>query len=264
MERIRSLDRYQKGILLILAVMILVFSVIYPVTTARKGFAYKGAILVPVQENGNTVYSGKIEGERACFTVYADKTVEFQYGDEAYGPYTAREDPTAISEELAAEFDGGVHLTGIELRKGEEIFFRGSVMDVTGRGDYRRIFNENGSLEIESLGIDISASPDAILLDERGNVIDQMEPSASAILNLMAGPELVHKGEWGAWFGGVCVCIFTVVSILFADELFRWDLSFRIRNAKQAEPSEWEMTSRYLGWALMAVVALILFVSGLR
>lgn len=261
MERIRSLDRYQKGILLILAVMILVFSVIYPVTTARKGFAYKGAILVPAQENGNMVYSGRIKGERACFTVYADKTVEFRYGDKTYGPYTAREDPTAISEELAAEFDEGPHLTGIELRKGEKIFFRGSVAKFE---DRRMLFSENGSLEIESLGIDISASPNAILLDKRGNVIDQMEPSASAILNLMAGPELVHKGEWGAWFGGVCVCILTAVSILFADELFRWDLSFRISNVDQAEPSEWEMTSRYLGWALMAVVALVLFVSGLR
>lgn len=261
MERIRCLDRYQKGILILLAAMVLVFTAAYTVATARNGFAYKGAILVPAQENGNTVYSGKIKGERARFTVHADKTVDFQYGDKAYGPYTAREDPTAISEELAAEFDWGVHLTGIELRKGEEIFFRGSVAKFE---DRRRLFNENGSLEIESLGIDISASPDAILLDERGNVIDQMEPSASAILNLMAGPELVHKGEWGAWFGGVCVCIFTVVSILFADELFRWDLSFRIRDVERAEPSEWEMTSRYLGWVLMAVVALILFVSGLR
>lgn len=264
MERIRRLDHYQKGILIFMAAMVLVFTAAYTVATARNGFAYKGAILVPAQENGNMVYSGKINGKQACFTVYADNTVVFQYGDKTYGHYTAREDPTAIPAERAAEFGEGEPMTGVELRKGEEILFRGGVMDVTGYEDYRWIFDENGSLEIESLGINISASPDAILLDERGNVIDQMEPSASAILNLMAGPELVHKGEWGAWFGGVCVCIFTAVSILFADELFRWDLSFRIRNVEQAEPSEWEMTSRYLGWALMAVVALVLFVSGLR
>lgn len=261
MERFKRLEVYQKAILLCVVIMALLFSGIYTAVTHRKGFAYQDAILVPAQENGNMVYSGRIKGERACFTVYADKTVEFQYGDKAYGPYTAREDPTAISEELAAKFDGGVHLTGIELRKGEEIFFRGGVAKFE---DRRLLFNENGSLEIESLGIDISASPDAILLDERGNVIDQMEPSASAILNLMAGPELVHKGEWGAWFGGVCVCIFTAVSILYADELFRWDLSFRIRNVEQAEPSDWELGWRVIGWVILPFIALGMFIMGLQ
>ena len=47
MERIKALDYRQKWILLILAVMVLVFSVLYPVTMSRVGYSYRDAILVP-------------------------------------------------------------------------------------------------------------------------------------------------------------------------------------------------------------------------
>ena len=60
MERVKNLDRYQKGILLLLAVMIVVFGVIYGIVTSRVGFLYKDAILRPTEENGNTIYSGKL------------------------------------------------------------------------------------------------------------------------------------------------------------------------------------------------------------
>ena len=88
MERLRGLGRYQIALLVCGAVMILVFSVLYPVTTARVGFLYQDTILTPAQEGDTTVYSGKLRGEAARFTVHAGKSVEFQYGDKTYGPYT--------------------------------------------------------------------------------------------------------------------------------------------------------------------------------
>ena len=91
MERIKSLGRYQKGVLLFMIAMVLIFTVLYPTTIAREGFAYKNAILIPNSENGSTVYSGKIQGKQAEFTVCEDKTVYFQYDDKTYGPYTRRE-----------------------------------------------------------------------------------------------------------------------------------------------------------------------------
>lgn len=251
MDRIKRLERYQKIILLLLAVMALVFTAVYAVTIGREGFAYKGVILVPSQENGNTVYSGKINGEQACFTVYADKTVAFQYGEKAFGPYTVKEDPSAIPKELAVKFDEKEPLTGVELRRKGEIYFRGGV----GRlGDSRVIFNEDKSVET----LEMINFTEEIM----GN--DMMEPSVPVLLDLMAGPELTHKGDWSAWFGGMVTCILTAVSILYADELFRWNLSFQIRNAKQAEPSEWEMVSRYLSWIVLSAAALAVFAIGLQ
>ena len=54
LERLRRLDRYQKGVLLVLAAMVLVFSVLYPVTLSRRGYAYQDALLLPRQASGGS------------------------------------------------------------------------------------------------------------------------------------------------------------------------------------------------------------------
>ena len=237
-----------------MAAMVLVFTVVYPMTIAREGFAYGNAILVQNQEDGNTTYSGKIQGKQAKFTVSADRTVEFQYGDKIYGPYTAKKDPTALPK----DHEMGESMTGVELRHGEEILFRGGVLDF---GDHRWLYSEDG--ELETMGFSVITSH-GIVTDENGNVIDPMEPSVSTILDLMAGPELTHQGEWIAWLGGVFICIVTAISILFADELFRWNLAFQIRNVDRAEPSDWEIAGRYITWTMLPIMAMILFIVGLQ
>ena len=243
-----------------MAVMVPVFAALYAVTIARVGFAYGNTILVPGHEDGNTVYSGRIQGKQASFTVYADGTVEFRHGDKLYGPYTAREDPSAIPDaDEEGELLGGESVTGVELRCKGEILFRGCVVDY---GNTRWLYNEDGTLE-DFLDISITAG-NGIITDGNGNVIELTEPSVSTVLDLMAGPELTHKGTWSWWFGGVCICILIALSILFADELFRWDLAFRIRDVDRAEPSDWEITSRYISWTVLAVIAMFVFIAGLR
>ena len=254
MERIKTLNRYQTCVLILMIAMVLIFAVVYPMTISRVGFEYKDTILVPSQDDGGTVYSGKIQGQQANFTVSADKTVEFQYGEKTYGPYTARKDPTAIPK----DHEMGELMTGVELCQGEEILFRGGVLET---GDSYWLYNEDGTLE--NFGISYVTS-DGIVRDENGNVIDPMEPSASTILDLMAGPELTHKGEGVAWFGAVFICVLNAISILFADELFRWNLAFRIRNVDDSEPSDWVIAGRYITWTVLPIAALVLFVIGLQ
>ena len=98
MDRIKSLNHYQRCILILMIAMVLIFAVVYSVTIRRVGFEYKDTILLPSQENGSTVYSGKIQGRQARFTVAADKTVVFRYGNKTYGPYTAKEDSTSMPQ----------------------------------------------------------------------------------------------------------------------------------------------------------------------
>ena len=110
----------------------------------------------------------------------------------------------------------------------------------------------------------VPLSSDVIERDENGNVIDPVEPSSSTILELMNDPELTHKGEWFAWFGAVFICVLNTISILFADELFRWNLAFRIRNVDDSEPSDWVIAGRYITWIVLPIAALVLFVIGLQ
>lgn len=254
MEKIRSLNGYQKGILIFMTAMALIFAVIYPRTISRIGYRYNDAILVPTQENGNTMYSGKIEGKQACFTV-SGNTVIFQHGEKTYGPYTVKEDPTAIPEDNEINRS----MTGIEVCEGKDILFRGGVIDM---GGFYWLQSEDGTSD-KMISISYVTS-DGIERDENGDPIDRMKPSVSTIYELINTPELTHKGERIAWFGAVFISILNALSILFADELFRWNLSFQIRNAERAEPSDWEIAGRYIGWTVMAIVALVIFVMGLH
>ena len=258
MERVKCLGRYQKGVLLLMIIMILAFVVLYSITISRVGYAYKGGILVPKYEDGSTVYSGKIHGAEASFTIYDNKSIMFQYDDKTYGLYTAEEDSTAIPKDSEMKED----MIGVELRKGEEIIFRGGVLE---HGDHIFLYNEDGS----DATINVTATmSDGTVIDADGNEIDLMEPFASTILSLMTGtPELTHKGNWLAWFGGVFICIINALLILFADELFRCSLKLQIRNADNAdyaEPSDWEIAGRYISWTVLQIMALVTFIAGLQ
>ncbi len=254
MERIKGLNRYQKCVLLFLVVMVIAFSAVYFITLSRVGFAYKDTILVPSRENGSTVYSGELNGQPARFTVSEDKTVTFRHGDKTYGPYTAKEDPAAIpkDEQMAGA------MVGVELLEGDAVLFRGGVLELS---DEYWLYNEDGTPSNFEVGHVTVTS--GVEINKSGND-DPVAPSASAILRLMGDPELTHKGEWIAWFGAMFLCVLNVILILFADEVFRWELRFWIRNADDAEPSDWEIMGRYVSWTAIAIMALILFVMGLQ
>lgn len=254
MERIKSLDIYQKGVLILMTIMTLVFAVVYFTIISKVGFEYKGEILTIGKENDSTVYFGEIQGQQAKFTVSEDKTIVFQYGDKNYGPYKAKEDPTAIPKDEEMQ----EYMTGVELYQGDDVIFRGGVLEME---DSYWLYDEGGI--IESFGFSYIPD-DGFERDETGDIIDSMEPSASTILTLMNDPEVTHKGEWTAWFGAVFVCVLNTLSILFTDELFRWHLVFRIRNVDNAEPSDWEIASRYISWTVLAIAALVIFVMGLQ
>ena len=254
MERIKGLNLYQKGLLIFMTVITLIFAIVYPMTISKVGYRYNDAILVPIQENGQTIYTGKIQGEQAQFIVSENRSVVFQYGNKTYGTYIMQEDSTAIPKdrELAEE------MTGVEIRNGDKLLFRGGVLY---SADTYWLYNEDGTLD--SLGLSFVTS-NGIERDENGNVIDKMEPSAATIYELLNEPELTHKGEALVWYEAVFICILNALTILFADELFRWNLAFQIRNVENAEPSDWEIAQRYIVWTAMTIMAFVLFILGLK
>lgn len=249
MERIKSLDWYQKGLLLLLLVMVVLFTVIYSVVSSRAGFLYYDVIFIPVTESESTVYSGTVDGQQCRFTVTADKTVTFQCGEVIYGPYTAREDPTARPADKE-------YLTGVEIKDGDEIFFRGGVLQ---SGDELMLFAEDGKFHWNLTIV----SGDGTVMDGKDNTAEKLAPSPATVLELMDDPKLVSKGDWGAWFGCLFLCIVTAISILFADELFRLRYALRVRDVDLIEPSDWEIASRYIGWTVITIMILVIFIMGL-
>ena len=123
------------------------------------------------------------------------------------------------------------------------------------------MYSEDGS----SFGItSYAVMSDGTMITGDGQIVDPMKPSVYNILRLMEGPELTHKGVWFAWFAGALISVIGAVSILFADELFRWKLMFRVRDAYLVEPSDWEIACRYIGWTMMTVMAFAVYIMGLQ
>ncbi|MCR5837406.1 MAG: hypothetical protein K6G88_12955 [Lachnospiraceae bacterium] len=247
MNRIKELDVYQKVIMLSMAVMIVVFAVIYLKVGLKVGFLYNDEILVKTIENGNTLYSGEINGKQTQFVVSEDNTVVLKYGDKTYGPYSVIKD------------EEKTNIT--EIREGEAVRFRGVIL--YDNNDNYLFRNEDGSWYDDSLGIitHVDANGDERYAD--GKLVDTIKPNVYTIYSLVSKPELTHKGEGGLWFVGLFLCIVNAISILFVDEIYRFELAFRVRNADDAEPSFLEMMGRYISWTVMAVGAAAIFVYGI-
>ena len=254
MKRIKALNRYQKALLLITILMAIVFTFLYIKSSTRKGFAYKNKILVPLEEAGKTIYAGLIHGKDAKFSVTADHEVSFQYGEKRYGPYQVTKDPTAVPKDSFAADS----LTGVEVAEDGDIIFRGGVMD---DGERYWLIDEAGEIQNYSIVVE---SNNGVMTDSEGHVIDPMEPSPLTILSLALGPKLSQKGNWAFWGAAIVVCLLTIVALLFMDELFRFQLFFKIRNVAEAEPSDWEIIGRYIAWTVLPVLAFCLFMTGLQ
>lgn len=255
MNRFRSLDRYAKCLLIVLAVMAVVFAAVYGVAASRKGYLYYDTIFVPRQEGSTTIYEGKLEKQDSVFTVTAD-TVTFTRGSKTYGPYTLRYDPTAVPEEE----DGASYMTGIEILEDGEIYFRGGVLEVSAG---LLLYGEDGSFGFDHLTGYAQTNYGSIIGPD-GDFTDFYRPDVHTIVELLNDPPLQSKGHWLAWFTGILFSAVLAVSILFADELFRLSLSFRVQDPELAEPSDWEITSRYIGWTIASIAFFYLYMMGLQ
>ena len=236
--------------------MLLVFSVAYPLTISRVGFQYRGAILVPQVQEDQTTYSGTVDGQKTVFTVASDGTITCQMGDKAYGPYTFREDPAALPSNAGA----GVQARGVELYEGEKLLFRGGVEDWDGQ---RWAYDRNGNMNIISIQT-YATTPNGFSLDANGNPVDAMEPSVEEILYLATGPEMKHNGSWSGWLEGASVCALVAATVFFADDMFYLRMSVRVRDAESVEPSNWELLSRRIGWTVGLLLAFLLFWNGIQ
>lgn len=253
MKKFKSIDLFQKIVLLIVTIMVIVFTIIYVVASSKEGFLYREKILVPHEENGSIVYTGKLQGEQVSFTVSSEKVVEYKCGNKVYGPYFFKDDPTAVPEnhELASS------MRGAELICGDEIMFRGGILEFD---SYRLLYNEDGTTDL-IVSVQMANGEE---VDNNGNLIDKTKPTTTEILDLMSDPELISKGEWFVWFMGALICAITIFHIFFADELFRFKMSFSVYNVDAIEPSEWQIMGRYLTWCVLPIVALVIFIMGLQ
>lgn len=257
MKTFRELDVYPRILLIVMLVMLLVFSVAYSLTISRVGFQYRGTVLVPEVQEDQTIYSGTVDEQKAVFTVMSDGKITYQWGDTTYGPYTLREDPTALPQNMPM----GFQRKGVELSQGNQILLRGGFLEDMGGECW--LFDANGTMH--HLGFNTSAwSQYGYEVNQNGSPIDKEEPTALELLYLATGPEMTHNGSWSGWLEGASVCALVAATIFFADDMFYLRMSMRVQDAESVEPSDWELLSRKTGWTVGLLLAFLLFWNGMQ
>ena len=244
-------DRLKKILPIVLIVIVAVFSVLYFFIGRQYGVEYQDALYFPATEGNTMVYSAKVDGQSASFTVEGN-TVTYRWGDTVYGPYTIRKDPTAAP---GGEWEY-LDLIGVEIREEDSILFRGGYAD-----DLFLFIREDGKPESSSL---FHVTYNGVEHDADGNVVDPHQPSLSTLIRFSQLPKAdAHRGSLMYWFFGLLTAGIAALLLKFDDTLFRWDLSFRIRNPEYAEPSDWEIFSRIFSWIAFPLLSLGLFIAGL-
>lgn len=244
-EKWLEMSWFQRVLLLLQAFLILLFLPIYCTIGSQQVVWYDGAALRCHTDGEITTYSGRVNGQAAVITVSPGPVVEYQFGDALYGPYSIISDPSAVpSEEAMPMIIGDIRaLSGVEIRQGDRVLFRGSYLN---SGSTFLAFDETGEWATSSM-----------LASDSGL-------SAKDILQIALAPQIVQRGHIEGFLLGLLLCVACAVSIVYADELFRFHLAFQIRDPENAEPSDWELFGRSLSWVVLTVLSLILFVFGLN
>ena len=236
--------------LCIQAGLLVLFTILYPLLGMQRGIDFQGEFLRQVERGEDTVYTGTLDGKTVELTYTPSGALFYRWGDVEYGPYTLTEDPTALPP---SETMGRV--TGVELRLDGEILFRG------GYGlDGFYLVNEDGT---KPNRLEIIANGTAYGLVGSQQIYEEGLSITRAISLLLEGPSVRSRVHGEGYFLGTLVVVINAVAILFADELFRWNLRWSIRHPERAEPSEWELFSRGFSWVLLTIVALIGYMMGL-
>ena len=255
MARWKNLSRFQQFLLILQTIFLVVCSVLYPIFARMEGISYRDSFLRYRAEGENAVYSGKVDGAPVTFTVSPDKTLVFQSGDSIPVTYTVMTDPSAVPE----DHDMGEVLTGVEVRRDGKLLFRGGWYS---DGGFELLVDEDGNPIAPA--ITISFGGDERPYSAGGQPITpSSEPDAGDVLTLTSSPALIHRGDGLCYLGGAFLVVMNAALILFADELFRFNLRFQIRNPERAEPSDWELFTRHVGWVALAACAALLFILGL-
>lgn len=242
----------QRVLFCLQAFLVVLFLILYSTVGKQQVLYYRDTTLRCFGTETATVYAGKLDGTSITFSV-SENHMEYRYGDKVIH-YTVLQDPSAIPAKETMEQMDGMHyaLTGVEIRKDSDLLFRGAYLSLSNR---MILFDENGTatnLWASSFSSDGNTSAKTI-----------PDPSAATVLSFLYDPDVVQRANFMGLLCGMFLCVICMVSMLYADKLFRRNLRFKIRNAEDAEPSDWELTSRWIGWVTITCLALFIFILGL-
>lgn len=230
--------RFQKIILLLLVVMIMLFGILTGVSRANRGVLFEGALLRASASPGQTVYSGKAHGDSVIVTVTpggSATAVEFVIGDR-FHDICSVEYPL---EHIRTEYGGTV--PGIRIVKNGEVLFEGGY-DETAEYSW---YDSDGTLSMAGV---------FGFMADSGASWSGYETTAPDVMRFAQGPELTARGSWWLYLTMVFLTLLLALDVTFPRALFYLQHCFAVRNP---EPSDNYLFMQKAGWVIYSFLLLI-------
>lgn len=237
--------RFQKAILMLLAVMIVLFGILTGVSRAHKGVLFEETLLkVSVLPDG-TVYSGKAHGEPVTVIVTPGSgsatTVEFVIGDR-FRDICSVEYPLA---DIRTEHGGTV--PGIRILKNGAVLFEGGY---DGSEEYGWYDKDGAWKPMFNIGLQVGSDP-----------WSGYETTALSVMRFAQGPDLTARGSWLLYFLMVFLTLLLALDVAFPTVLFYMQHCCDVRDP---EPSDFYLAMQKVGWAIYPFFLLIGYSWALR
>ena len=275
---------YRRAMLLATAGILAFFAVLYPIVGRQKGVKRNGDFYGMTAVGETKLYVGTIhswieghtviqsgDGREAVYAVTPvsadDIRVECQIGEETFGPFRVTKYPLAqlpgagsnALNSFPIPFD-----TGLEIKNtitGETLFRGGYRLS----GDYTSLISGTITTEGDPGSASEHMTVDGVTYFDYAPASPEKGPGPYDLtfFALEAEEELTHKGNVGYFALALLVAVLNAASIVWAEELFVWSMSFQVADPESVEPSEWEIFPRHVGWGLFLLMELIVLIMGL-
>lgn len=125
-ERWQELDRGRKIIILLQPVMFILFLIIFLSIGHHQVISYRSGYLRYERQEDAVLCSGRVDGHDLQYVVTAGSVVEFWLDGALDSTYTITDDPTAVPQAERTEYPRQDYLTGVEIQKDGQVWFRGA------------------------------------------------------------------------------------------------------------------------------------------
>lgn len=246
-EKWKEMSGSRRVLLMVLAALAAGFTLIYLILGFRRGIWYQKSFLSRTEREGNTLYAGNVQGRDTTFTVTPAGQVTLRVNEETYGPFTVTEHGTVTSGQSVYH--------RVTLTEGDKVIYEGRFP--TDLGDYW-LEGETGSIRTGDGTRSGYYGRDLIYGTEGWK-----EQLYGLTVSLVAEPPVISRVNWAFYLLGLLAIVATAATVIWEDAIYRFELSFRVRDPESVEPSDWELTGRWIGWGSGIGVSLLLFFMGL-
>ncbi len=231
--------RFQKIVLLILAVMAVLFGILTGISKARPGAYFEETLLRPeVLAPNVTAYSGKAHGTPVTVTVTRESgtraAVEFHIEG-------VLDDVCTVDYPLAPlRRDCGYTAYGVRITKNGELLFEGGYDSEDAFGWYK----PDGTHDMDGF---ITIRPGT------SDPWNGFEVDRSAAMRFALGPKLESRGSWGMYFIMLVFTLFAALDVAFPMSMFYLQHCCDVRDP---EPTDFYLACQRVGWVVLPLLLL--------